>query len=299
MARYDQNPFDAEDNPFSDTPASRGRVPAPPETYDTGNSTQFGSTGSYYDQQPPVAGSGFTASSVEATSEIPLGPSTRELQRKEKELATKEAALRKKEEELRRREAAAGIVIKNWPRFFPILHHDIQNDIPVHSQGIQRAAYWSWLGIMWCLLYNVIGVSAAWIGSAVKGSKGFGNFFLALAYLLLGVPLSYWLWYRRLYNAMRKDSAFTFAFFFVFYLVHCLFCIFASIAPPFLFKGRSLTGCYATAQIFSDGKTAVGAIFAVGAGFFILETLLSLYVLQSVYRFFRGAARDNRAGVAV
>jgi hypothetical protein len=43
---------------------------------------------------------------------------------------------------------AAGIVIeeKNWPPFFPIIHHDIANEIPIHLQRLQYAAFFSLLG---------------------------------------------------------------------------------------------------------------------------------------------------------
>jgi hypothetical protein len=35
---------------------------------------------------------------------------------------------------------------KNWPPFFPIIHHDIANEIPIHAQRIQYLAFASWLG---------------------------------------------------------------------------------------------------------------------------------------------------------
>ncbi|PRQ47083.1 hypothetical protein RchiOBHm_Chr2g0095861 [Rosa chinensis] len=38
----------------------------------------------------------------------------------------------------------------------------------------------------------------------------FQIFFLAIIYALLGIPLSYVLWYRTLYRAMRTDSALKF-----------------------------------------------------------------------------------------
>eukprot|EP00897_Mesotaenium_endlicherianum_P000200 jgi/Mesen1/10180/ME000076S09685 len=257
MSRFDQNPFDegGGDNPFSDTPAGRRAPPAAAPAY----GSQFAS-GSFYDAvQPPAKskpmplGHESMSSSGIEATEDIPLGNARDLTKKEKELKAKEAALKKKEEELRKREA----------------------------------------GIIWCLFYNIVGVTAAWVGNAVSGTKGFGNFFLALAYAILGWPLSYWLWYRRLYNAMRKDSAFTFAFFFIFYLIHIAYCIFASVAPPFLFKGKSLTGVYATIQIFGDGKTAIGIIFAIGAGFFILESLLSIFVLQQVYAYFRGTGKAS------
>ena len=53
-------------------------------------------------------------------------------------LAAREAALKKREAEVARREAqlqrnAAGfnpMLVKNWPRCYPIVHHDISGDIP-------------------------------------------------------------------------------------------------------------------------------------------------------------------------
>ena len=36
---------------------------------------------------------------------------------------------------------------KNWPPFFPIIHHDIANEIPVHAQKLQYLAFASWLGM--------------------------------------------------------------------------------------------------------------------------------------------------------
>lgn len=36
---------------------------------------------------------------------------------------------------------------KNWPPFFPIIHHDIANEIPVHAQRLQYLAFASWLGM--------------------------------------------------------------------------------------------------------------------------------------------------------
>lgn len=44
---------------------------------------------------------------------------------------------------------AAGIVIeeKNWPPFFPIIHHDIANEIPIHLQKLQYVAFTTLLGM--------------------------------------------------------------------------------------------------------------------------------------------------------
>ena len=45
---------------------------------------------------------------------------------------------------------AAGIVLeeKNWPPFFPIIHHDIANEIPIHLQRVQYVAFTTYLGML-------------------------------------------------------------------------------------------------------------------------------------------------------
>jgi hypothetical protein len=72
---------------------------------------------------------------------------------REKDLLAKEAELNRREKEIKRREEAAaraGIVLeeKNWPPFFPIIHHDIGNEIPVHLQRTQYVAFASLLGTL-------------------------------------------------------------------------------------------------------------------------------------------------------
>ncbi|XP_064946017.1 secretory carrier-associated membrane protein 2-like isoform X2 [Musa acuminata AAA Group] len=163
--RYDSDPFQEEDvNPFAET-GRRGKV----------------------------AGSNYGG-----------GPlSSADLKKKERELQAKEAELDKREKELKRKEQAAaqaGVVMdeKNWPPFFPIIHHDIASEIPIHLQRLQYLAFASLLGLTACLFWNVIAVTTAWI----KG-EGVKIWFLAIIYFISGVPGAYFLWYRPLYRAMR------------------------------------------------------------------------------------------------
>ncbi|KAK8453810.1 hypothetical protein SEVIR_5G344500v4 [Setaria viridis] len=201
--RYDRNPFDEDDvNPFaggSVPPASNSRMPPLPHE----------PAGFYNDRG--------------ATVDIPLD-STKDMNKKEKELQAKEAELNKRERELKRKEEAAsraGIVIedKNWPPFMPIIHHDISNEIPVHLQRMQYLAFSSLLGLTACLFWNIIATTAAWI----KG-EGVMIWLLAIIYFISGVPGAYVLWYRPLYNAMRLCICFFLGYSCT--LPHCIFICF-------------------------------------------------------------------------
>ncbi|XP_076912120.1 secretory carrier-associated membrane protein 4 [Bidens hawaiensis] len=266
MSRDDSNPFattEEDVNPFSNANAAPGSKSRFPQV---------------------VASTLYFGQKHDATVDIPLDSDPK---KKATELSNWESDLKRRENDIRRREqAVAGVAIpaddRNWPPFFPIIHHDIANEIPVHAQKLQYLAFASWLGLVLCLTFNVVAVIVCWIKDG-----GVKIFFLAVIYALLGVPLSYVLWYRPLYRAMRTDSALKFGWFFLFYLLHLGFCIYAAIAPPIVFHGKSLTGILAAIDVFSDHALA-GIFYLVGFGLFVLESLLSFWVLQKIYMYFRG-----------
>ncbi|OMO98777.1 Secretory carrier membrane protein [Corchorus olitorius] len=286
MSRYESNPFEEEEvNPFSDPSVRKG----------SGQPNYGG--GAFYTTNPgsvPPATSRLSPLPPEpydrgATIDIPLD-SAKDLKAKEKELQAKEAELKKREQELKRKEDAisrAGIVIeeKNWPPYFPIIHHDIANEIPVHLQNMLYVAFTTLLGLVLCLTWNIVAVTAAWI----KG-EGPTIWFLAIIYFISGVPGGYVLWYRPLYRAMRTDSALKFGWFFMFYLLHIGFCIFAAIAPPIIFKGKSLAGILPAIDLVG-GHAFVGVFYFIGFGLFAVESVLSIWVIQQVYMYFRGSGK--------
>ncbi|XP_052150131.1 secretory carrier-associated membrane protein 4-like [Oryza glaberrima] len=213
------------------------------------------------------------------------------LKKKERELLAKEAELNKREQELKRREEAlarAGVFIepKNWPPFFPVIHVDISNDIPVHLQRVQYVAFASLLGLVICLFWNIICVSAIAI---MWGDPR--AWFLAAIYFITGCPGAYFSWYRPLYRAMRKESAFRYGWFFLFYFFHISFCIYAAISPSIFFVGRSLTGIFQAINVIGYNG-AVGILFFLGFAMFVLEALLSIWVMQKVYWYFRGKGKE-------
>ena len=93
--------------------------------------------------------------------------------------------------------------------------------------------------------------------------------------------------YKRVYNAAIKDRAFTYAWFFLFFLIHIAFCIWAAVSPPLIYKedwGHAgfITGISAFNN--SNGKTSifVGVCYMVGGGLWSLEALWSVWVLKVV-----------------
>ncbi|KAB2078090.1 hypothetical protein ERO13_A06G124202v2 [Gossypium hirsutum] len=150
-------------------------------------------------------------------------------------------------------------------------------------------AFATFIGLILCLFWNIIAVSTA----SIKGS-GVRIWFLAVIYFIIGVPGAYLLWYRPLYRACRKDSAFKFGWFFMFYVIHIGFCIYGSVAPPIIYDGLSFSGFVSALRTMSD-NALVGIFYFVGFGLFCVESLLSIWVIQRVYRYFRGSGKTAEA----
>ncbi|CAI9280174.1 unnamed protein product [Lactuca saligna] len=225
--------------------------------------------------------------------DIPLD-SASDLRAKEKKLKDKEAELNRREEEVKRKEdamvrAGNNVEVKNWPPFFPLIHHDIPKEIPVQQQRTQYVAFTTLLGIVACLVWNFIAVS-----SICFQGEDLEIWLLAVIYLITGVPGAYILWYRPLYRAMRTDNTWMFGFFFFAYTCHIGFCVYAAIAPPMIFKGKSLTGIMPALAIL-PGNFLDGVLYFVGFGLFALESTISIWVIQEVFRYFRGSGKAEVA----
>lgn len=286
--RYDRNPFDEEEevNPFADGGKPSGQSKFSGGSFYTTSGSVPAATNSRLSPLPPEPADFYNST---ASIDIPLDNAA-DLKKKEKELQAKEAELRRREQEVKRKEEAAaraGIVLeeKNWPPFFPIIHHDIGNEIPIHLQRMQYVAFTTFLGLVACLFWNVIAVTTAWIK---EGDPKI--WFLAIIYFISGVPGAYVLWYRPLYNAFRTDSAMKFGWFFFFYLLHIIFVVFAAVAPPVVFKGKSLAGILPAVDLISK-QVLVGVFYFIGFGLFCLESVLSVWVIQQVYMYFRGSGK--------
>ncbi|KAJ6830145.1 secretory carrier-associated membrane protein 4-like [Iris pallida] len=152
--REDQNPFEEDQvNPFANSSGAE-----PKSRFPGLSSLPFG-----------------FGNKSDATVDIPLG-SVNDPKKKEKELSNWEADLKRREQDIKRREEAvtsAGVPVeeKNWPPFFPIIHHDIAKEIPIHAQRLQYLAFASWLGIVLCLGWNVIAVM--FVGLRVEVLRSF------------------------------------------------------------------------------------------------------------------------------
>ncbi|EFJ49365.1 hypothetical protein VOLCADRAFT_80622 [Volvox carteri f. nagariensis] len=264
---------------FSATAAPRQELATTSQRSQPSNNGGFGSAAGAYGQATAGGQQSFgVGSSTQAN--------TSTLNRKEAELAAKEKQLKELEAKLSEQNK------KNWPICYPILYHDISAEIPPKGRRVVREGYMAWWGLVICLIWNWF-CTCVMLGQNVN--QKVPSWFLALVYLITGVPLSWWLWYKRLYNGAKADSAFSFIWFFIWFAVHTAFCTWAAIAFPFSANQWSFAG-FITALNALDKNYFAGVVYLVGAGCWTVLAAWSCWVIVDVFLHFRGKGgiRENR-----
>jgi len=159
---------------------------------------------------------------------------------KAEDLAKREEALLRREAALLQREKAVagpgGVTREsNWPsKCYPITYHDIAVEIPQRHRALIRKFYANlmlvWLALLlnWMLVMFVVFSPA---NGSYADKPGSGAALWSSIYLLLGVPGSWNLWYRSIYNGAKLGTSSKWMFFFVNYAAHTAFCIVMAIGP--------------------------------------------------------------------
>ena len=220
----------------------------------------------FFPQPPPVPGGG------EASIRV------RELDDRERVLDARERDLARREAELL---ANGGLRKKNYPfpGVFVFTYHSIEEEIPEPTRPVVRMVHYSFIITVVALFWNFIAATAA----AFQFGAAAG-WFMSVIYLGAGAPLAWYLWYRRLYSACKHDSAIGFLWFFMVYLVHIGFCLYA-----FLGMGAaeySTTGVE-NWQKAAKGSAPVGFMYLAGMILFLIDTLVSINTIRMVYSTFR------------
>ncbi|KAJ3093955.1 hypothetical protein HDU97_008785 [Phlyctochytrium planicorne] len=153
------NPF--EEDPFSDPSISTALSTSAYVTVDT----------SVPSPTKPNAGASFDNSAANAVTARELAAKEEALRKKEEELAERERALREQQETLR----SHGLNPPNWPPFYPLIYHNIDDEIPEHDRPLMLKIYRYWLATIGVLFFNIIACLGILIShSTYYGSSDFG-----------------------------------------------------------------------------------------------------------------------------
>lgn len=180
---------------------------------------------------------------------------SRDMTPRERELAKREQELAKRETELAQLQKGR----KNWPSCKPMLYHDISADVPSWHRGMVRFAYVSWLlsalgfFLNWLIFLMFM---LAYTGRDIKW------FFLATIASVIGLPLSFLMWYRGLYFASKTDGAsFSYIKTMLYMCIHLAWCVWTLLGIPGL--GDFCAGVFKMIDLFNAGGGTRDTFFAV------------------------------------
>eukprot|EP00123_Amoebidium_parasiticum_P009060 comp19204_c0_seq1/m.21933 comp19204_c0_seq1/g.21933 ORF comp19204_c0_seq1/g.21933 comp19204_c0_seq1/m.21933 type:complete len:331 (-) comp19204_c0_seq1:108-1100(-) len=211
-----------------------------------------------------------------------------EIQRREDELRQKQAELDAKEAELARKSGKANQV-PNWPPFpawmpppfKPWIHHSISEDIPSDNQVTMRNMFGLWYYHCFCYVVNVV---AAIAGTACDTCDSTStNVIIAVVFMCIATPASFKMWYRILYNGLKKDRAVNFMiFFFVFG-----FQILANFYFTLGFQGTGACG-WISAIVAMSNHAAIGIFYIISAVAWTVNTAACVYMIIKIHSWYKG-----------
>ncbi|KAJ3083445.1 hypothetical protein HDU99_009600 [Rhizoclosmatium hyalinum] len=213
----------------------------------------------------PAAASASTAAADWAKREA-------ELRRREEALAQREQSVQQQEAALR----AHGLHPPNWPPFYPLIYHDIDQEVPESSRVVVTKIYNYWLSTVVALLINAVACLAILAShSTTTGGTDFGG---ALIYSATITALSFFAWYRPVYTAFAKDSSLFFYIFLLFEGLHILFAAYMTVGLP----GSGSAGLINLLSVLTDGKYVAAAFCILATGAWAFDALFGFWLWVEV-----------------
>ncbi|KAH0786848.1 scamp-domain-containing protein [Histomonas meleagridis] len=126
------------------------------------------------------------------------------IQQKEEELLRREKALKKENIEIVENEKQF-----NFPSFYPVMYHDISEEIPIISQWVVRIAYYKIYALFVTVIVNLIACCVSGkikVGGAGARYNTGTNVVFGVIIGVLAVPLAFKINYHKLYNHCKENN---------------------------------------------------------------------------------------------
>jgi len=181
--------------------------------------------------------------------------------KQERGIPLSEDDLRAWETDLRKREdgglANSDGRPKNWPPCKPILRIAIEEDIETEDgKAFVQLLVYCWYANILALFWNFVCVCA--YVDAEDDSVSY--VFLSLTYFILGVPGSYFIWFRVGYRAVETKSNFLMFLWLVIFLICSLFWAACMVGVP----ESAMSGIVTMVKLFDGSNESSGIMCLVG-----------------------------------
>ncbi|EJD02344.1 scamp-domain-containing protein [Fomitiporia mediterranea MF3/22] len=193
-----------------------------------------------------------------------------ELNRRAQELDARQRDLERQQQNMRPRK-------NNWPFFFPLIYHEISDEIPTDSQPLMYHLYYLWLILGATLIVNMIACIFILLAGSSDGGRDLGS---SIGYIFVIGILSFLLWYRPIYNAYMKVQALYYYFFFFFCGWHLVFSIYMILGIP----GTGSAGFIQMIQMYVNGHIAAGVFGTIATLGWTVQGLGNAFYYQQIWK---------------
>jgi len=138
-----------------------------------------------------------------------------------------------------------------------------------------------------CLLWNWITVMSAWFAGGAEGS----NALESSIWLILGVPLSWRLWYRSIYYATRDNSSKNWIFFFINFFLHMCWCIVMGLGVP----STAGAGLFYFLRQFTNSNKTAGVFGLAAMAAWGINLGVSFVLVKGAHQRWKQSGGDRRA----
>jgi hypothetical protein len=172
---------------------------------------------------------------------------------------------------------------KNWPSFYPIIRHDIYSDIPAIGKKHAETSYLLWKLLIILYLFNLIAI-ISFMASGKEGYTGVGGLLLAIGYLVLFPPFTFFFWHFPLYHAIKGNRTILFFTFFLMFFIQICQCIFLGVG----ISDGGGGGILSCIGMFKDKFVAQGILSLVCICYIIVWVIMAwrhIYQVGILYRY--------------
>jgi len=189
---------------------------------------------------------------------------------------------------------------KNWPPCYPIAHNDIPGDFPEDTpqKACVQMAYYVLLANFFAIVWNFI-CMCAYASGGLNDDK-FSSVGVAIAFILLGIPGAFYIWYRVVYAACQYRRVVLYFIAMCTLMASCLFWVCACIGFP----GSGLAGfwvCITQFDNWNNNSDGDATTYLVTAAFMVIQlviifplTFFSFRLWQQVRAFYRGEGGNDK-----
>jgi hypothetical protein len=211
-----------------------------------------------------------------------------------------ESSISARETSARQNTTPGGEPVPNWPRFYPMVHYDIE-DVPESLRHFVHEALFAWVLMAIAFLFNWIGcISLISVSDSSIESPG-SKIALSSLYAFILVPLAIDLDALSVYRTLATNMS-TFGFLKVF-LALAITAVFETLMFLGLDSSGSV-GLISTISLFGYGHIGLGVWGVIVTLAYLGAVALTLWLLKRLWSFYKGSTQgadmesDVRRGLA-